>query len=101
MSDRETFDCEKSIAQAMEQVKQIKEYVRGEAQTQEAYAVERRLFMECMRFGLYMFGAYFEKKEGGHRRQLLTMPDGQTLPRERLHDKQLVTVFGELGLQRW
>ena len=50
MSDRETFDCEKSIAQAAEQVKQIMEYVRGEAQTQEAYAVERRLFMECMRF---------------------------------------------------
>jgi len=101
MKDCQTFDCEKSIAQATEQFKRIKEYVQGEAQQQDAYTVERRVFMESMRLGLYMMGAYFEQKQGGDRGQLLTMPDGTILPRERLDDKQFVTVFGELGLKRW
>ena len=101
MSEQKTFDCEKSIANAAEQFKRMREYVRGEAQTQDAYVVERRLFMEGMAMCLYMMGAYFEQKEGGHRGDMLAMPDGTTLPRERMHDKRFVTVFGELGLNRW
>jgi len=101
MKSEQTFDCEKSIAQAAEQFKQIKEYVMGEAQSQSAYAVEKRLFKEAMKLSLYMMGAYFEKKRGGHMGQAIVLGDGQTLPRERLHDKQFVTVFGELMLKRW
>ena len=101
MKTSETFDCEESIAHAAEQFKQIKQYIRGEAQTQDAYTVERRLFRESMKLALCMMGAYFEQKQGGDRGQLLSLPDGSTLPRERLHDKSLVTVFGELELKRW
>ena len=56
MSERETFHCEKSIAQAADQFKQIKDYVMGEAQTQDAYTVEKRLFREAMKLSLYMMG---------------------------------------------
>ena len=101
MSDRKTFDCEKSIAQAADQFKQIKDYVIGEAQSQSAYTVERRLFREAMRLSLYMMGAFFEKKRGGHMGEAIVLEDGQTLPRERLSDKRHITVFGELLLKRW
>ena len=101
MKTNASFDCEKSIVQAAEQFKRIKQYIRDEAQTQDAYTVERRLFKESMKLALCMMGAYFEQKQGGDRGQLLWMPDGSTLPRERLHDKQFVTVFGELELKRW
>lgn len=101
MKTNPSFDCESSIAHATEQFKQIKQYVRGEAQTQDAYTVEKRLFKESMKLALCMMGAYFEQKQGGDRGHLLSLPDGSTLPCERLHDKRLVTVFGELLLKRW
>ena len=101
MSDQETFPCEKSIAQAAEQFKRIKDYVMGEAQTQDAYTVEKRLFREAMKLSLYMMGGYFEKKRGGHMGDAIVLEDGQTLPRERLSDKRHIVVFGELLLKRW
>jgi hypothetical protein len=64
VSDCETFNCGKSIAQADAQFKLLKEYVVGEAQSEEACAVERRVFRDCMKLGLYLMGAYFEKKRG-------------------------------------
>ena len=101
MKTNASFDCERSIAHATAQFKQIKNYIGGEAQTQDAYTVEGRLFRESMKLALCMMGAYFEQKQGGDRGQLLSLPDGSTLPRERLQTKQLVTVFGELELKRW
>ena len=52
MKTVETFDCEQSIANATEQFKRITDYVRGEAQTQDAYAVERRLFKDRMKLAV-------------------------------------------------
>jgi len=101
MDNCPTFDCEKSIAAATEQFKQIKDYIRGEAQTQDAYTVERRLFMESMRLNLCLLGAYFEKRQGGDVGQCIELENGDILPRERLKDKHYVTVFGELLLKRW
>ena len=101
MSDRNTFDCEKSIAEATEQFKHIKQYAMGEAQSQSAYTVEKRLFKEMMKLALYVMGAFFEKKRGGHVGEAIVLEDGQTLPRERLSDKRHITVFGELLLKRW
>jgi len=77
------------------------EYILGEAQQQDAYTVERRLFREGMRLALAMMGAYFERKHAGDRGNSVTMPDGEVLPRERMHDKNFVTVFGQLTLKRW
>ena len=93
--------CEKSIAQAHEQFKHIKDYVMGEAQTQDAYTVEKRLFKEGMQMLLCFMGGYFEKKRGGHMGDAIVLENGQTLPRERLNDKRHITVFGELLLKRW
>jgi len=101
MSDRETFTCEKSIAQATEQFKHIKDYVMGGAQSQSAYTVEKRLFREAMKLSLYLMGAFFEKKRGGHMGDAIVLEDGQTLPRERMSDKRHIVVFGELVLKRW
>ena len=84
MRNCRTFDCEKSIAAAVEQFKCMREYIRVEAQQQDVYTVERRVFMECMKLGLDMMGGYFEQKRAGDRGQLLEMPDGALLPRERL-----------------
>jgi len=38
------FDTEKRIGQAEEQFKSLSEYVTGEAQDQDAYTVEKRVF---------------------------------------------------------
>jgi len=101
MSGHETFTCEKSIAQAAEQFKHIKGYVMGEAQSQDAYTVEKRLFRAAMKMSLCMMGAYFEKKRGGDMGEAIVLENGQTLPCERLSDKRHITVFGELELKRW
>ena len=101
MSEHEAFNCEKSIAQADDQFKHIKDYLMGEAQTQDAYTVEKRVFKELLRMGLCFMGAYFEKKRGGHMGDAIELENGQTLPRERLNDKRHITVFGELLLKRW
>jgi len=101
MSEHDTFNCEKSIAQAHEQFKHIKDYVMGEAQTQDAYTVEKQLFRESMKMALCFMGGYFEKKRGGHMGDAIVLENGQALPRERLNDKRHITVFGELLLKRW
>ena len=58
------FDVEKSIANAEEEFKRMADYVRTEAQSQDAYAVERRLFDESRRLCLHLLCAYFEQKAG-------------------------------------
>ena len=64
------FDVEKSIAEAQEKFNRLAHYVRGEAQHEEAYVVERRLFKEGLKVMLDLLAAYFEAKEGGDVRRV-------------------------------
>ena len=56
------FDVEKSIAEAEKDFKRMADDVRTEAQSQHAYAVERRLFDERRRLCLHLLCAYFERE---------------------------------------
>jgi len=95
------FDVEKSIAEAQEKFNRLAHYVRGEAQHEEAYVVERRLFKEGLKVMLDLLAAYFEAKEGGDVGRAVEAESGERLPRERLKRRQYLTVFGELRLRRW
>jgi hypothetical protein len=52
------FEAEKRIAQAEEEFKSLCEYVTGEAQDQDAYTVEKRVFKEVLRMALSLMAAY-------------------------------------------
>jgi hypothetical protein len=95
------FDVEKSIADAQEKFNRLAAYVREDAQHEEAYVVERRLFKGGMGLLLHLLAAYFEGKEGGDMGQAIKTPSGERLGRERLKPCQYLTVFGELTLHRW
>jgi len=95
------FDVEKSIADAQEKFNGLATYVRTDAQQEEAYVVERRLFQGGMKMLLDLLAAYFEAKEGGNVGRGIEAESGERLGRERIKRRQYLTVFGELRLRRW
>ena len=95
------FEAEKRIAQAEEEFKSLCEYVTGEAQDQDAYTVEKRLFKEVLRMALSLMAAYFDEKQGGDVGDAVVTDTDDYLPRERLKSKRFICIFGELLLQRW
>jgi hypothetical protein len=95
------FDVEKSIAQARGKFNRLAEFVRTEAQSKDAYAVERHLFDEGLQMLLDLLAAYFEAKEGGDVGRAIETESGRQLPRERLKSCRYLSVFGELALRRW
>lgn len=95
------FDLEKNIAEAQEKFNQLADYVRGEAQGEEAYVVERKLFSGGMKALLGLLAAYFARKQGGDVGRAVETASGDRLPRERLKPLKYVSIFGELGLNRY
>jgi len=92
---------EKTIAQGREGFNALVAYVTGEGQSQEAYAVEVRVFREVLAMGLHLLAAYLEKKAGGDVGKAIETEDGEVLGRERLKPRRYLSVFGELGLWRY
>jgi hypothetical protein len=94
------FDVEKRIAEAQEEFNRLAAYVCGEAQSHDAYVVERRVFVESRKMLLSLLGAYFAAKAGGDVGPAVATEAGAVLPRERLKGRDYVTIFGELELHR-
>jgi hypothetical protein len=95
------FDVERSIAEAEEEFRKLVHYVRDEAQSQDAYTVERHLFRESRRMLLHLLAAYFEQKAGGNVGKAIQTEAGEVLPCERLKTRRYLNVFGELELRRF
>jgi len=95
------FDVEKSIAQAHEMFNAMVERVRGEAQVQDAWTVEREVFRGLLALGLRMMAIWFEKKMGEDVGPAIGTAAGETLAREALKSRRYIMVFGELALPRW
>ena len=59
------FDVEKSIAEAHLKFKELADYVLTEGQSQDAYAVERRLFRDGLKVLGRLLEAYFGQQAAG------------------------------------
>ena len=94
------FDVEKSIAEAHLKFKELADYVLTEGQSQDAYAVERRLFRDGLKALGRLLEAYFRQRAAADTRMVIETDAGERLPRERVISRGYVSVFGELELPR-
>ena len=94
------FDVEKSIAEAHAKFKELADYVVAEGQSQDGYAVERRLFRDGLKALGCLLEAYFRQRAAADTRKVIETDGGEHLPRERVISRRYVSVFGELRLPR-
>lgn len=77
------------------------DFVKNNAATMDAYAVEKAIFDRVMRIGLTAMKAYFAEKGTGDVGDVLNLEDATTLKREkRMLWKNYFSVFGKLAVPR-
>jgi len=95
------FDVEKSIATAQEAFSSLISYIRHKTETQDAYTVEATLFRESRKVLLPLLQAYFDQKNKGYVGESVQRDGGVELGKERIKQRQYLSVFGAVTVSRW
>lgn len=83
-------------------VAQLWEFIEGAArQATAAHVVEEQLFRKLLELGRQLYARFLALQGTGDVGECFTLPDGRLLRRlEELHQRALVTIFGEFALDR-
>jgi len=92
---------EEMVLEGQREVKELFEFVKDNAETMDAYSIEKTIFSRIMAIGLAAMKGYFAEKGTGDIGDVLQLEDGTTLKKEkRLLEKNYFSVFGKLAVPR-
>lgn len=95
------YSMEEMLLEGQREVKELFEFVMDNADTMDAYAIEKDIFSRIMAIGLAAMKGYFAQKGTGEIGDVLQLEDGTSLKKEkRLLEKNYFSVFGKLAVPR-
>lgn len=95
------YSMEEMLLEGQREVKELFEFVMDNADTMDAYAIEKDIFSRIMAIGLAAMKGYFAQKGTGEIGDVLQLEDGTNLKKEkRLLEKNYFSVFGKLAVPR-
>jgi len=94
-------NIEVAAAASREQFVVLQEYVQMMAeQACEAHTVEQGLWDGVLALGRALLGEYFLRQGSGDVGEHVSLVDGRSVPRQGLHTRRYVSVFGPVSVER-
>ena len=95
------YSMEESLLEGHREVKELFEFVKDNAASMDAYAMEQGIFSRILAIGLSAMKGYFAEKGTGDVGAFLELEDGTILKRQKsTSDRNYFSVFGKFAVPR-
>lgn len=88
------------LAEADARFNELKQYIYGEAQSQQLHGVERGIFKRLLALGLVLLRAFLAKRGDGRGDAPVRTREGQELPYQGTRTVPYFSIFGKLTIKR-